>query len=43
MRIERPDLEQQCNELIVTISKAKNELKVREYDDNVIATAYVLI
>lgn len=28
VRIERPDLEQQRNELIVNINKAKNELKV---------------
>lgn len=29
VRLERPDLEQQRNELIVNINKAKNELKVR--------------
>lgn len=28
VRLERPDLEQQRNELIVNINKAKNELKV---------------
>ena len=28
VRIERPDLEQQRNELIVNINEAKNELKV---------------
>ena len=28
MRLERPDLEQQRNELIVNINKAKTELKV---------------
>lgn len=29
VRLERPDLEQQRNELILDINKAKNELKVR--------------
>ena len=28
VRLERPDLESQRNELIVNINKAKNELKV---------------
>lgn len=28
VRLERPDLEQQRNELIVNINEAKNELKV---------------
>ena len=31
VRLERPDLEQQRNELIVNINAAKNELKVQEY------------
>ena len=29
VRLERPDLERQRNELIVNINKAKNELKVK--------------
>lgn len=29
MRLERPDLEKQRNELITNINKAKNELKVK--------------
>lgn len=31
VRLERPDLEQQRNELILIINKAKNELKVRTF------------
>lgn len=30
VRLERPDLEQQRNELIVNINKAKTELKVTQ-------------
>lgn len=35
VRLERPDLEKQRNELIVNINKAKNELKVRPYQKNI--------
>ena len=31
VRLERPDLEQQRNELIININEAKNELKVGIY------------
>ena len=31
VRLERPDLEQQRNELIVNINKAKTELKVHAH------------
>ena len=41
VRLERPDLEQQRNELIVNINKAKTELKVTPHTLQTLCTSFI--